>query len=305
MNNQKGSPRDSRRRRREAGQLILILILVMTVALSIGLSVVQKSLVDISTSSKVEQSSRAFSAAEAGIEKALRGDASTQSFADNNSRINQIQDSGLIPLTVATGTRQLALEFPPLGKEDVAQVWLGNPTSATNPPATAYNQTTLDVYWGTPSTDKAAVEITLIYYNGTNYLTRKWYLDNPSAARNPANGFDNQVLSVSCAGTFVSGTTTYQCRKTLGDSNGVNNGPLPNYPILLRIRLLYNTTSQPFAIQATGTCGVNCSLPSQARSIISTGASGDTERKVRLFQLDKVVPSYFDYAIFSAGPITK
>ncbi len=44
----------------QKGQLILILILVMTVALSIGLSIVQKSLVDVSTSSKVEQSSRAF-----------------------------------------------------------------------------------------------------------------------------------------------------------------------------------------------------------------------------------------------------
>ena len=53
------------------GQILLALILVMTVALAIGLSVIQKSLVDVSTSTKVEQSSMAFSAAEAGIERSL------------------------------------------------------------------------------------------------------------------------------------------------------------------------------------------------------------------------------------------
>src|SRR3989339_1641784 len=79
MKNQQGLPR------RQAGQVILILILVMAVALAIGISVIQRSLSDISTSSKVEQSSRAFSAAEAGIEKALRGDATAVSFPENNS----------------------------------------------------------------------------------------------------------------------------------------------------------------------------------------------------------------------------
>ena len=42
--------------------IILILVLVMTVALAIGISVIQRSLSDISTATKVEQSSRAFSA---------------------------------------------------------------------------------------------------------------------------------------------------------------------------------------------------------------------------------------------------
>ena len=55
----------------QKGQVILILILVMTVGLAIGLSIVQKSLVDISTASKIEQSSRAYSAAEAGVERAF------------------------------------------------------------------------------------------------------------------------------------------------------------------------------------------------------------------------------------------
>jgi hypothetical protein len=292
---------------KENGQIVLLLILVMTVALAIGLSIVQKSLVDISTASKVEESSRAFSAAEAGVEKALKGDTSLQSFADNASIIRQISDSGLIPAIPAVGTQQAALEYPALAKEDTAHVWLADLNSITSPPAAFYTQTTLDVYWGSSATDKTALELTLVYY-GTNpadlidpsttkYRSRKWYLDDISAVRSSPNGFD----TVACPSN--------QCRKTLGDGTGVNNSSLPsgapNILMLIRARLLYNTTSQPFSVQATGTCGAACSLPPQARSIFSTGSSGETQRTVNVFQLNKVVLPLFDYAIFSAGEITK
>ncbi|MBI2018656.1 pilus assembly PilX N-terminal domain-containing protein [Candidatus Daviesbacteria bacterium] len=282
----------------EKGQIILTLILVMTVALAIGLSVVQKSLVDVSTSTKVEQSSRAFSAAEAGIEKKLRGDASCTetscvSFEETGSEAT-VLDSNLIPAVPSSGTRQDPLEYPPLAKEDVAHVWLADYTSTANPPQNAYVQTSLDIYWGNSATDKAALELTLVYHNGALYQSRKWYLDNPSATRGVANNFD---ITAVCSGDHRVGSGIYQCKKTI-DS-------LPAGLMLLRARLLYNTTSQPFAVQAVGTCGQDCSIPPQARNITSTGAAGESQRKVNLFQVNKVVPPYFDYAIFSAGEISK
>lgn len=288
----------------QSGQVILVLILIMTVALAIGLSIVQKSLVDISTASKVEQSSRAFSAAEAGVEKALKGDTSLQSFADTSSSIKQIIDTGLIPAVPAVGNRQAGLELESLlAKEDVAHVWLADLNSNLNPPATFYTQNTLDVYWGNSVTDKAALELTLVYFDGTAYKSRKWYLDNASAIRTPPNGFD----TVSCGGGISEklGENQYQCKKILGNSIGVNNGPLPTGLMLLRARLLYNVASQPFAVQAVGTCGLACSIPPQAREIYSVGSSGETQRTVKVFQLFKVVPPFFDYAIFSAGDINK
>ena len=289
--------------KKESGQVILALILIMTVALAIGLSIVQKSLVDVSTASKVEQSSRAFSAAEAGIEKALQagtcGD-NCVSFSENSSKAD-VSDMGLNPSIPVVGNRQVALEYPPLAKEDAAQVWLADYKSADNPPPAAYTQPTLDIYWGNFSaTDKAALEITLVYYDGSIYKSSKWYLDNPSAIRNPANGFDNTTPTCGVSGYPV-GANTYQCKKTLSGLPSTS----PNILMLIRVRLLYNSTSQPFAVQATGICGTPCSLPPQARSITSTGISGETQRKVNLFQLNKVVPPYFDYAIFSAGPIVK
>lgn len=286
----------------EKGQVIMVLILVMTVALAIGLSMVQKSLVDVSTSTRVEESSRAFSAAEAGIEKALKGDYSGVNFTENNSSAT-IPDTGLIPAIPTSGTQD-PLEYPPLAEDEVAHVWLADPdadlpncTKGGNP-ATCYTQNSLNVYWGDPtSSDKAALELTLVYYNGTQYVSRKWYLDNPNANRTTPNNFNTEA---DCSA---------QCKFIIGGINsGVQDPSLPSAPsklMLIRARLLYNdTSSQPFAVQAVGT-GAGHYIPLQARILTSIGTSGDTQRKVRVFRLEKVVPPYFDYAIFSAGAINK
>lgn len=278
----------------------------MVVALGIGLSIVQKSLVDISTSGKVEDSSRAFSAAEAGIEKALRETASGRigsvsvDFTENNSRAN-VMDTGLLPCIPGAScppgvTTQPALEYPPLAKEEVTHVWLADYTSTSNPPPLYYAQPTLDVYWGNSGTDQAALELTLVYYAGGIYQSKKWYFES-SASRAATNGF---TLGT-CSGnhTPTGGANTYQCKTTI-------TGLLSDM-MLLRARLLYNTASQPFAVQSTATsvCSSGCYLPSQARKFESTGFSGQTQRKVEVFQINKVVPPYFDYAIFSAGEIRK
>lgn len=289
----------------QKGQLIVTLILVMAVALAIGLSVIQKSLVDISTSTKVEQSSRAFSAAEAGIEKALKDGGLAVNFIETGSSATVEGTTDWIPLAAAANSQQAPLEYPLLSKEEVAQVWLADPDSTSNPPAEFYKRSVLDIYWGNSSEDKAALEVTLIYYDTTTtfYKYRKWYLDQ-NIGRSPENGFQKITT---CNGGYSPGgsTNTYQCKFTLGDSDPA--GVLPSGLMLLRARLLYNTNSQPFAVQppSSENSFADRSLPAQAKSFTSIGKSGETQRKVKLFQLKKVVPPYFDYAIFSAGEIKK
>lgn len=296
------------------GQAIVMLILIMTVALAIGLSIVQKSLLDVSTSSKVEQSSRAFSAAEAGIEKALsEASPNPATFTPgNNSSISSLSKT-LIPLVPQSG-QQDALEIPGLSKEDTGQVWLADYTSTANPPPAGYIQQTLDVYWGTAGDpDYAALELTLVYYGAdttdpidplTNkYRTRKWYLDS-TGSRNPVNGFESVA---NCAGSYTipGASATYRCKRTLGSSPDTQ--ALPSYPILLRARLLYNTSPQPFAVRTTAAACVTtaCTLPPQETVIDSVGIAGETQRKVKVTQTYQQVPNYFDYAIFSAGDINK
>lgn len=303
----------------QKGQLILTLILVMATALVIGLSVIQRSLTDVSTSTKVEQSSRAFSAAEAGIEQYLGSNTNCTpqtckvEFSDIGSKA-AVEGGDLIPCVPGlpeckqpANTRQDPLEFPLLSKEEVAQVWLADPLSEDNPPAVFYNPPTnrnLDIFWGNSSENKAALEATLVYYEGGQYKSQKFYLDHSTAIRNPANNF----TPVSCPGRqkpktsdeyrVKYGDNSYQCKYILTD--------LPQDLMLIRIRLLYNDAkSQPFAAQATGICSPGCSLPRQARVLTSTGSSGETARKVQLFQSINVVPPYLNYAIFSAREISK
>lgn len=295
----------------QQGQVILMLILVMTVALAIGLSVIQKSLVDVSTSTKVEQSARAFSAAEAGIEKALQsGNAIVSPIPLGNDATIQTVGINAIPPVPDVSTRQVALEYPPLAKEETAQVWLADLYSSSNPPAPFYTQNSLDVYWGqqniADANDKPAIEIKVIEYGSGAYSTRPFYLDPNSLRVSSTNFID---VSSGCSNTSTGITTTsgdnrkFYCKWTLTG--------LTSTLMLLRARILYSSASQPFAVQAVGTraaagaCSSGCWLPTQARIFTSTGISGETQRRVQVFKLDKVVPPYFDYAIFSAGEIRK
>ncbi len=281
----------------QKGQTVLILILVMTVALGIGISVIQRSLSDISTSTRMEQSSRAYSAAEAGIEKAIQSGSSITSpiALGNNSSIDNVR-ADLLP-----AARQ-ALEYLPVAKEDLAQVWLADPETL----AQVYNQSSVDIYWGLPNTttDKPALEITVISFNGGVYQPTKYFLDSDSTRVN-SNKFQNATVGCTSGPPCTSGCTnptidtsmgtnrTFYCRTTL---TGLT---LPL--MLLRARILYSSVSQPFAVQPLG----GSSLPPQARLFTATGVSGQTQRKVQVFRLDKVVPPYFDYAIFSADEINK
>ncbi len=275
---------------KQEGQVIIILILVMTVALAIGLSVIQRSLSDISTSSKVEQSSRAFSAAEAGIEKAIQADTAISSPVTlGNNAIIQGVDKNEVP---ATGQ---ALEYPLIGKEEMTQVWLADPSTL----AEVYNKSSFDLYFGTPNTaDKPAIEVTVISWDGVKYVSTKKFFD-ADTSRTTTNSFaaatcnhNHTVLT-----NANTASSTFDCKVSV---SGYSYST-PAKPILARIRLLYSSISHPVALAPVS----SGSLPAQARIYTATGISGGTQRKVQVFRLDKVVPPYFDYAIFSAGTIGK
>lgn len=299
---------------KQSGQIIMALILIMSVALAIGLSVIQKSLVDISTATKVEQSQRAFSAAEAGVEKALQGAGSTSLSLENFSAAT-VSDLPLLPFTATPGNFQDGLEYPPMAKEEVAHVWLADP--ASNLPTcdvgkTCYQQASLEIYWGDPlAGDKAAIEAKIIYYDAvsSSYKVKAYYLD-PEIGR--GNGFTTTAnpqadVALSCPSGLVTTTQgagrSFTCKATVST--------LPSGLMLVRMRLLYNSSSQGVAVRAAVACGAGAgdckpySLSPQARIIVSTGTSGETQRTLKLFQLIKVVPPFFDFVIFSAGEVNK
>ena len=62
---------DKRNWGNQRGQVALVVLLIMIVMLTLGVSVVQRSLFDVQLSQKEEESNRAFQAAETGVEAAL------------------------------------------------------------------------------------------------------------------------------------------------------------------------------------------------------------------------------------------
>ncbi len=304
--------------KKQNGQIVLILLLVMSVALAIGLSVVQRSFVDVSTSIKIEQSTRAFSAAEAGIEKGL---SILESTLKNNASA-QVVDSGLLPLA------NQAIEYPPISKEGIIHVWLSDPNDDITNIQPYYKKNGMILYWGTTgigvnnnSDNAPALEIIIVSVSNDNktYSSKKILLDSKSNRSNSfiKTGAQNANINVfQCNGTqgiktIFGENRQFRCYTQLKDliPQGAGSGL-----VLLRARFLYTNTTHPFAIMPEVDNGcrpdpiplkTDCSLPPQVRLVKSIGSSGQTQRTIQLFQMIKVVPFYFDYAIFSAGDINK
>lgn len=300
----------------QKGQIILILLLIMTVALAIGLALVQRSITDISTSSRLEESSRAFSAAEAGLEKVLGGSGSLPDTPLENNSVFNVKDSGLLPAD------KQALEYPPISKEEIAHVWLADFKTSIDK---YYDQQNLDVYWGFPeaatatNSEKPALEVTIVYKDAAGvYQNKKFYLD-PVNSRTPPNGFQTPANPGPDISNFNCGTSASPIAKinTIFSKDQAEdrqfyckarlNGSAPIL-VLLRARLLYSNSSHPFAVAPIGSCATDpkpCSLPKQVKIVLSKGTSGSTQRSIQLFKIDKVVPFFLDYAIFSSGAINK
>lgn len=282
----------------QSGQIIVILLLIMLVALSIGLAFTQKSVTDVTTSTQSEQSSRAFSAAEAGIEKALTGTApaGTSVNLDNNATA-QIDSSALLPVA---GTHA-AIEYPPIGRETTAQFWFTDPNNS----AVTYNDNRFDLYFGNASTtDKPAVEVKMIVQSAGKFYSQSYYYD--SDAVRAAN---NHFTPVSCnSSTLISSILganhDFYCKVTVGPIlNPAGGGYCPSAScklILARVRLLYASENHSIALEP-----LNAEFPPQIQIYNSTGISGQSEKQIQAFRVKDVVPPWFDFAVFSVNEIRK
>lgn len=271
----------------------MVLLLIMTVALAIGLSVVQRSVTDVSTSTKTEESARAFSAAEAGIERAIN----RNSVGTLNVTSNELNNSSSAQVTgypVPDGNIK-NFEIPSVRQEDPANIWL---VSSADLSSSRYSGSTLDVYWGDYSvTPRSAIEISVISGpSGGPYTVTKSFYDGESS-RALLNHFSAPTSCPSGNSVITHLTPSpgkqYGCKVTV---------TIPANPIALRARLIYtNGKDQPIAFVPVGAS----LFPQQGSLFISTGAAGDTKRTVILQKQDNVLPFFFDFVLFSLSNITK
>lgn len=288
----------------QSGQVIVLLLLLMLVALSVGLALTQKSVTDVTTSTRTEQSQRAFSAAEAGIEKALGGTlAPGQELSLDNSSRAIVNSTALLPAP----NSGVAIEYPPIGRETTAQFLL-----------TGYNSSTLDLYFGnenTTTTDKPAVEVKIVMKSNNKFYSKTYYYDSDSARAPSSNNFAD--VSGNCNSISPFETTTilgpgrkFYCKQQninipdLGGSGG--NCPNSTAPyncelILARVRFLYINGNHNLALART----LAANFPPQVQIYNSTGTAGESQKQIQAFKVIDVVPPWFDFAVFSIDKIQK
>lgn len=293
--------------RRQGGQALLIILLVMAVVLTIALSVASRSVTDITISQKEEEASRAFSAAEAGVEQALIGGSLTGtlpaggSFTASVSGLSQGSKSYVVPLLINGGET-----IPVWFVSHLDDGSLG--CDADNP---CFTGSQIRVCWGEEATESSgattpALELSILYTtNPGDYTTSKIGRGayDPNSLRRAVNNFAGQDGSCNVAGQNFAFSKTVNLNSDLGipasatsNANGLQQA---------RLRLLYNTDrAYPAALNVD--FPDNGVLPQQGTRVESVGEAGEATRKIEVYQLFPDLPPIFDFGVFTgSGGLTK
>lgn len=284
---------------KSTGQALLIVLLVMAVVLTIALSVVSRSVTDISIAKKEDDAARAFSAAEAGIERTLTSGAEILTP-------ETLQSGGKFTTTIqalASGGRDFVIPLY-LSSGETAPIWLvaHNPSGVLECSGSnqCYTGNEMKVCWGldtqanTPTTP--ALEMSIIYTTGDSYSTARVarLAYDPNNTR--GNNFDSSEILSGCS---ISGTNFAFSKTFTLASIGVtvrSSGNQTRGPQMIRARLIYNTDkAHPVGIQLTD----NSTLPRQGSKIESTGTAQSAARKIEVYQLYPDLPPVFDFSVFA------
>lgn len=277
------------RKKYHSGQAALIALLVLTIATTVGLSLIARTTTDVSVTRNIEESTRAFSAAEAGVEETLKSGVASAGTIDPTLGV-----SYSVTIASVSGTATNPFVFPQKTlSENTENVWLVNHTDAgTIVETPTYTADTIDVCWSSESTTPGIVVSVLYKTSGGSYQVAKVAYD-PDGSR--ANNFSAPTATT--GGCGASTNTTY--KSTIQFSNFVPSiNPAVDTLIALRIRPVYSGTLIAVAPAQD--------LPFQGNRIESVGvtASG-VNRKIIVYQQYRAPDSIFDYAVYSEGSFSQ
>lgn len=265
-----------------SGQVVLMLVLITIVGLTIALSLISRTVTDIRISSQIEQSGRAFSAAEAGVESALKGAA--------------VGPTGTVSLSNASASYAVTqlggnannLIFPVTAPGIAQTVWLidHNSDGTINESGSSYAAaSTFDICWGTDPNTTPAIILSLFYKRGTTYKVVRGAYDQNAAARG------NNFAAVESGGSDYCGSN-YRFRKIITPTSVSDFELLGSDKLLfLQVQSVYENTTMALKPSA--------SLPNQGKIITSTGQT-DTGviRKIQVIQGYNVLPPFLNFGLF-------
>jgi len=250
------------------GQAALIVLLIVFVALGFGLSIISQSTTDVKISQQEEEASRAFNAAEAGIEEALK-DITIGSFpltVDDDIEVNY------------TVTDQTYLEGV-YEENESAEVTLGgvNNTLTINWVDSSSNDENPNNCTGVSAeSGQTAASLLITVIDNANQISRVG-LNACSLSG------DNGMTDISATGGDY--LRSYGLDVTAND-------------VKVRIRPIYNRVS----LRVSG----STPLPVQTHLIDSTAQTLTQESKaIQVSRTEPATPSIFDYVLFSGTNIIK
>jgi hypothetical protein len=271
--------------KKESGQTLMIILLIMVVGLTVGLFLMSRTTTDISLTTKVTDSSRAFNAAEAGIEEAIlhsnAGPGTLSTGVTYTPLVTDLGTGGIYPL--------LPQEFK-VG--EVFTIWLAGHDVNGNfdPSVTPYNAANIDICFNKISTDYPALAVSLYYSEGGTIKSSSFIVDSNSPkctncispTANVCPGYDYGISNLKIKNSNAS------------DPLGVI-GNVTRYALRLRPIL----ANSEIAVKPSG------NLPAQGTDISSTGNAGETARKINVKNPFPVPPPFMDYAVYSYGDLSK
>lgn len=308
--------------KRQSGQALLLVLLVLSLVLTLVLSSVSKSVTDVQISTNEDNSIRAFDAAEAGIEKAVVGEATS------GVTVNLNDQASFTPQIVTNTNVGNSYKYPlDLYSGEYATVYFTSHTQNADGDYVLTCSTgcknhnnipaQLRICWGKPGTspnssDTPAVNIEFYFSSDNTATVSKFenladmsdiYVLSATADRYTTRGNNFSAADTGTATPLTCSTPSafsvlYQ-RNTVGsplyDINATGGSLL-----FIKVTMLYNTSlAQPLSFNSA------MPLPSQGSIISSVGQSSDVYRKLVLFQGFPEIPYELGNAFYSRSAVNK
>lgn len=288
--------------KKQSGQILVLVLLVVVVVLAVGLSVASRNLTNLKTSTQAEQSQRAFTAAEGGVEDVLsklNGVANVIKTGNSDTTCDRVggstdtatcdlpgqaTDSSVVGEVKVKATRGYQKTIEP---GEVAQINLDT-----------YAGLGLDIEWiKTGDTSPVTLEMIFVCKGSSG--------DCMDAADPLVNGYGQhrEALTSIDAPPPANQTGILSCVDPGGDFNCKKSFLIPasGNVKMLRLKPFWNRTTVKV------TPANESVFPVQTYEITST-ATTDTgvSRKVEVRrEALPQLPAIFDYVLYSGGDITK
>lgn len=276
----------------QKGQIILVVVLVMVVGLTIGLALASRSITNLRISTDEKNSQAALSAAEAGIEQAVKKQVNCGASAKCTAVTSPANATVPYLTTVdfQTGSNQTLMrggQF--VTKNEGADIWLvdHNVDGTPNYSSGWSNQSrTLSIYFGPNNQANACANPALEVIVLSNFASPKTtrYVYDPCPLRASGNHFALPTLFASSIPSSVSSTPlTLNYRVQIDIVNG----------LVVRVVPIYSNAQIGFS-------GPN--LPSQGKIYESVGSADGTKRKVTVYEAwGDLSSEFFQYVYLVPG----